>query len=506
MMNQVRKISLLLAFVFVWGMPAYAQTPSDANADCFTGLIKDIKKVLSENDKGTALAIIEGGVVQRWPVYICYLTANEAFKSQLLGKAEQSRQDKQPGTTSSSAGTTSLVSKGSSPSLFGFALEHGGFTQTTDGNTITFRGNAVNSIRALMKSTYLGSYELGEKDPLVVYLAKLSLGISFDASGNQSSTAQGFVPTSNSLSGFSAKYEIYNHRDPRDSRWRKSWNQIVASLGEKVATPLAELDAAIRASPGYHETWETPTFRELEALPNDPMEAQIQKVLQDAGDLFREHYWNLLAVQAAVERFTGSTLTYLKEEDDLLSSIRKTPLVTVEYNFTRQLTTNNQSIIATQPNQKLPALSNVNLVLEKGLAGANAPELTLNAGGTWFDSANSADPNRGRVRDYRVSLQLDVPLKEIQNIGKPTVSLSGQFLGLLNEPLGQKVTLNGVAIDRRGNIGVFQAKLSVPVKDSGVKIPISFTYASRTELIKEKDVRGNIGITFDLDTLFSKAK
>ena len=67
-------------------------------------------------------------------------------------------------------------------------------------------------------------------------------------------------------------------------------------------------------------------------------------------------------------------------------------------------------------------------------------------------------------------------------------------------------TLNGVTIDRRGNLGTVQAKLSIPVHDSGVKIPIAFTYANRTELIKEKDVRGNIGITFDLDSLFSRAK
>jgi hypothetical protein len=103
-------------------------------------------------------------------------------------------------------------------------------------------------------------------------------------------------------------------------------------------------------------------------------------------------------------------------------------------------------------------------------------------------------------------LQFDLPLKEIQNVGRPAISFSGQFLALLEEPLGQKVTLNGVTISRTGNIGVFQAKLSIPIKDSGVKIPVAFTYASRTELVKEKDVRGNIGITFDLDSLFAKAK
>lgn len=39
---------------------------------------------------------------------------------------------------------------------------------------------------------------------------------------------------------------------------------------------------------------------------------------------------------------------------------------------------------------------------------------------------------------------------------------------------------------------------------SGVRIPLSFTTSNRTELIKETEILGNIGITFDLDKLFVK--
>jgi hypothetical protein len=74
----------------------------------------------------------------------------------------------------------------------------------------------------------------------------------------------------------------------------------------------------------------------------------------------------------------------------------------------------------------------------------------------------------------------------------------------LEEPLGQTVKVNDVTIARTGNIGLFQSKLTIPVKGSGIKIPISFTYSNRTELIKEKDVRGSIGFTLDLDSIFSK--
>jgi hypothetical protein len=36
-----------------------------------------------------------------------------------------------------------------------------------------------------------------------------------------------------------------------------------------------------------------------------------------------------------------------------------------------------------------------------------------------------------------------------------------------------------------------------------MKVPISITTSNRTELIKETDVRGSIGLTWNLDTLMS---
>ena len=230
------------------------------------------------------------------------------------------------------------------------------------------------------------------------------------------------------------------------------------------------------------------------------------QAVQQAADSFSKLFGTDPGVKAAALHAAQGMNTYLNARKQVLDNASNSTILTVEYNYTRQLTTNNQNITATQPNQLLPNLSNINVVLEKGMQGGSAPEFTFNGGVTFFNSTSMTAPKRGTVRDYRVSTELDLPLKEIANIGRPVLSFSGQFLALLEEPLGQKVMLNGVTIDRRGNMGIFQTKLSIPVKDSGIKIPISFTYASRTELVKEKDVRGNIGITFDLDTLFSKTK
>jgi hypothetical protein len=41
-----------------------------------------------------------------------------------------------------------------------------------------------------------------------------------------------------------------------------------------------------------------------------------------------------------------------------------------------------------------------------------------------------------------------------------------------------------------------------PAANNTVRIPLSFTASNRTELIKEADVRGRFGVSFNLDALF----
>ena len=485
--------------------PAETSPGAANNSDCLGGLVKALKDKLASDNRDTALNGAHR-VIQQWPVYVCEFTT-DAVKSRLLTIAEEKRLDKQPGAPSNSSGSTSLVSKGSSPWLLGFALEHGGLTQTTDGNTVTFRGNVTNSIRALLDSTYLGSYQLKENDPMVQALAKLSFGVSFDASGSQTTASQGFSPSKNNFSGFSSKYEILNHRDPRDSRYRSKWSALAANQAASLASRIGSLDEVITVThASAFGEWFSAVRQAIDNLPPGATEAQVRQVVEDAAKSFHDKFWELSDVKVSVAALTSGMSSFLESQDKTVDEIRGTPLITVEYNYNRQTTASGGSLAATQPNQTIPSLSNINLILEKGVSGGNTPEFTFNAAITFFNTSDLTNPKRGSVRDYRFSGELDLPLKPITNIGRPTLSFAGQFLSLREEPLGQAVTINGVTVSRTGNMGVFQTKLAIPIKDSGVKIPISFTYASRTELVKEKDVRGNIGITFDLDTLFSKAK
>lgn len=502
-MKRFRNICLLLSLLALSFCFAQAEdtTTASPKADCLRGTIADLKNVLTapgpDDDKRSHVS----GILRRWFVYTCYLGPVDSIRAQLLGKAEEQRLDKQPGANSNAAGSTSLASKGSTPWLLGLALEHGGLTQSTDGNTITFRGNLANSVRTLLNSTYLGSYQVASSDPVVQSLSKLSFGVSFNAAASSAGGASS--SSTSTFAGASATYEIYNHRDPRDKRWSKKWDQLSATAGLALAQSYTHFDAAVKRNPNF-DGWLKTQVDTILTLPEGSLDQRLLTALESVVKSFGDEFGALPEIQKALKDFSDGISQYIQTEDSVFADIKRTPIATVDYSFVRQSLPSNQTVTPTQPTTSFPDLSTLTLVLEKGFTGGTkAPELTFNASGTWFSKPAS---NGSRVRDARATLQLDVPLKEIQNIGLPTLNFSGQFLSLLEEPLGQKVTLNGVTISRTGNMGIFQTKLSIPVKDSGVKIPIAFTYASRTELVKEKDIRGNVGITFDLDSLFAKGK
>jgi hypothetical protein len=58
---------------------------------------------------------------------------------------------------------------------------------------------------------------------------------------------------------------------------------------------------------------------------------------------------------------------------------------------------------------------------------------------------------------------------------------------------------------KRPDIALGNFKLEIPIS-SGVSFPISFTAASSSEQIKESYVKGNFGISFDLDKLSALLK
>jgi hypothetical protein len=141
-----------------------------------------------------------------------------------------------------------------------------------------------------------------------------------------------------------------------------------------------------------------------------------------------------------------------------------------------------------------------------------APTLvTANASATWYTEQG---PNDERWRDLQLSGQLDRRLSEIPRFGYAIATFGVYYQWMKEDALIQipeGTTAPGTSIvlpveaskvlNTKGHIVVAQGQLSVPVGEI-VKVPFSVTWANRTELMKEKDVRGQVGMTIDLDGLF----
>lgn len=428
--------------------------------------------------------------------YVAFL-----LQSNAMHEAETSRIDKQTEASSGSGLSTSAVTKGAVPWLFAFAVEHGALTQSVDGNVITFKGNVANVIKAINAKDYVKSFKLGENNLFVRNVSRATFGVSFNSSsGNASPTFN-----TNTFASANAHVDLYNHRDPRDSKWTANWLGLSSNALQAVANAAGDFSDLVENG---HATefgaWQTRAQAILGGLAAGSTDKQITDALTQIGDDFAATFGGFAEVQQKAKATADALATYSTQKKAVIETINKSPVLSLEYTFTNQgstslPTSSTQNVTVTA---KPPNLSNINLIFT-GYLGGNT-QATLNASTTLFSSIPSG-MKIGTVRDYRVAGQVDIPI-DIHSLGTTDLSLSALFLSLLEEPLGQQVLVNTVPVSTRGNINLLQAKWSIPMGDGGFKIPISITRSNRTELIKENEIRGTIGLSYDFDALFSKFK
>jgi len=433
-----------------------------------------------------------------------------------LSEAEQKRIDKQVGNGAGSSGTTSLLNKVSVPSLIGLAVENGAITQETSGTTITFRANPAGIINALINHDYLTSgpakiilpatraqqIRIEETDLWFRILNKASFWASFDTS--KGPNAGTFTAERSQLTGYGGHYDIINHRDPRHKIYLNLWFQLRDGAGERVADSLTAFAAAINKMDGY-DSWIADTSADLFAASTSDIEARLMARAEVLQTLVNSHPEVLAVIRTQV---IPAVNEYAKSRVDLLNKVSKSFTLAFDYTNTRQVVTlgNTDAGIITLPpgvTNALPDLGNFLLTASGHFIGQS--EITANFSGTRFNGRRPG-PDIGRWRDVQGGFQIDVPLPEIRPVGRSTLTFSYLYLNLLEEPLGAKILVNGVEESRKGVINFGQARMDFPIGSTGMHIPISITFSNRTELIKESDVHGNIGITFDIDKLFSKER
>ncbi len=434
---------------------------------------------------------------------------NIITEAKTLGDVQDTRTDKQNGSDVQARGTTSLVLKGGTPAVLSWAVENGAATSTTSGSTITFRFNPLGMIQALNNKTgYFTAYDDNEKDPFTKFLRKTSFGVSFDTGrGDQPGV---FTGNKRQLSAFSARYEFVSDRDPRNQRHATKWANLVDKTQVDYTNAAVKLRGSLVeephcADPGLNPC---PRARLIRAQFKDPV---LQKWLEETNAQLRAIQpadgTTESAVVADVEKiirkqvglisidkiggntrnqiisFVESLDSYLTARDTLLDEIAKGKVMAFEY-------TNHREVNA-------PDTSNFTFIAEKGTVGRM--DLTFNAALNLYNQ-RPTKPNIKRIRDFVFAGQFDAPLREISGVGQPVFSIAGRF----ERTTGNAFALDGTLVpNTKGDVGSLQLKFLLPIKGTGVRLPFSVTFANRSELIREKEVRTNFGFTFDLDRLFS---
>jgi hypothetical protein len=448
-----------------------------------------------------------------------------AQKSEPASKANaaEKRTDQQTTAPAGASGSTSAASKGSVPWLLGLAEEYGGLTESTSGSVSTFKGNIANIIKAADKKNYVASYEAWPNRPLLAAVEKASFSIGFNTGTSGSSTSTSTNPSG--FNGATAHIDIYNHRDPRDKRWRRDWSNFLTNDTSNLPDAYQKVYVALTsAHQAAYDSWrqsELDLLHSLAANPkpgdkqdgkdskSDDKDSEITKTLSEAADAYNKDICSLAssdpAVKNAVSAYSDTYAHYAKNEKAVVDEINNSPVFSFEYTFTNQAsvqlpksTTQTYAIGTTAPN-----LSNFNFIYQRSLSKTKTDfQLTANASATLYTNASS-QLKLTPVRDFKLTAELDIPVPALAGFAKSTVSLSGLYQDLLQEPLGQQVTVNTVAVTNTGNIVLGQAKWTFAAGTSGISFPVSFTGSNRTTLIKETDVKGTIGISYNLDNLFA---
>jgi len=410
---------------------------------------------------------------------------------------ETARIDKQEGAVPSGAGSTSLVEKAGLTTFLTYAIEHGAMQQSVSGSTVTLTG----SLYGLFTLTN------GGDTPQNYEQFSFWRRINASASFNLENPAQPFQSVNQKqLANYSVRAGLYGDRSTRSKRFQTVWKDkydppIVRRLGvlsegeSKVFDELLVSDPelrgrlyAVRAQLELDALAYCKGKSELTDLDKQVLAEKYLRVLFDViyDPVRTSDTSKKLSVPDGVRNYLNNTVVpslisahealeqAQKDLDADLAGFNKQPLLTFEYTNQRQAMTSGYSEIKLLFDGKVEPLD---LIANAGISFYNSPSATLNQSKT-RDFFGSLDLQGSSKNPFRVNLK---------DLSKFTYSLSARLERMK---------------ETRTNITSVQFKVEIPIA-SALSLPFSVSYANRTELINEKEIKGHFGLTLDLDKLYA---
>jgi hypothetical protein len=471
---------------------------------------------------------------------------------------ESHRTDKQAGSSTGTGGTTNLVSKGTTARVLSVAAEYGALTESVNNQVVTIQGALDGVPVALIKGGLQYCPSKGTREPgpcisqgLLGILSLFSYGVSFNTSQNASAisgqasgpprgTAQQATFTANQqqLASITGRVILWNQRQKATSSdfkslWENSFKTSAKTQGENSTSTGSSKGPTPKNSCTFDQQVGSALVDSLTALVTPLMNnadfddwqkqakerLEIAKTKSDLYATWREQVESLMRALTTTKDgkpktevadllqhardFLAASSEYREAEDQLVKCIAEKPVLTFEYNNNRPA---NQT-----PN------STFRLIFDKGFA--KNWSIAANGAFAIYDSQPSTSvPGAGRLRDAQAGIQIDYNLGSLPLLG--AAGLSGAYyfqdqtspaiLSVTPSMPLPGVTLTGLpstatqVFAKKGNISIAQVKLALGPGQSSVRFPIAVSYSNRTELITKPEWRGQVGISYDFDSLFTK--
>lgn len=258
--------------------------------------------------------------------------------------------------------------------------------------------------------------------------------------------------------------------------------------GQAVLAALDDALTDLQISDEYTQ-WIAESVKELKTVPLPLLEGALVRRLNLLCDLAKQKVTNFQSSAVAAYQAYAA---FLSARSTVLENIEKRFLLSFEYVNTRQ---NFQADLSTYR------------FIGEGQKGRW--DLTFNGAYTAY---NTQPLGGGSLfRDFQFAAEADRALGNRQLRGQSKNPLGNAVLaiGFLYERLSESATVtfggrNLVAPP--GNLYIGQLRVTLPMSNSGVKLPLSVSISNRTELLNEKQVRANLGFTFNFDAVASLFK
>jgi hypothetical protein len=432
----------------------------------------------------------------------------------------------QNGGSPTASGSTNLVSKPTTTDFISMAAESGAFTDTINGTTMTLQANALGLTKYFANQPVFQRWESRYADTIQPLTFTATLNVAQTGSSTVPTTGSAnattpvsigsiLVPTNNaSFSSFGVNYALYRPYNPQDKKFRQAWEDALTSnqkalddatsvIQQRTESLIPNILSSTQNTAAELAEWHKAGAEAERAQDFEKFVSAYAKfdnafadaMLSSAPDAAK----NLLDLGKDIDAYNQLVYT-------VLNKARGTPLATLSY-----LYSNPQDKPATH--SFTAALS----YLFKGddpkkrtpLMGA---QLTANFTAEIYASV-PAGAQYGRLRDFQLSGEFDKPFGGTPDEPRATWSLAGYgqyqydptVLNITAGNLvpGTNIPLPGdaqVLLGTAGWLGVAQGKLTINLK-KGLTIPVAVKWSNKTDLLKGDDVRGQVGLSYDLSAL-----